>query len=199
MPRSQIQWLAVQAVAISDSDAGPRCKDDRRGPTGAPAHVRRHVNLVMCWQCRFNGGGVQNLRPGARDIRICRPRNLRCFPRQTGNAGGPANLPDSARLRPAFLLSARIFWLDRFTRRADNQLVSSSVGWCRSMASRDPRTQELNNLKVALATFALQLDIFEARIRNGPPRPAIRPDRSRPPDLNFVVKTGPAMKSHPQD
>ena len=67
------------------------------------------------------------------------------------------------------------------------------------MASRDPRTQELNNLKVALATFALQLDIFEARIRNGPPRAVIRPDRSRPPDLNFAVKTGPAMKSHPQD
>jgi hypothetical protein len=67
------------------------------------------------------------------------------------------------------------------------------------MASRDPRTQELNNLKVALATFALQLDIFEARIRNGPPKAVIRPDRSRPPDLNFSVKTGPAMKRHSRD
>ena len=83
--------------------------------------------------------------------------------------------------------------------RADNDAVSSSVGWCRSMASRDPRTQELNNLKVALATFALQLDIFEARIRNGPPKAVIRPDRARPPDLNFAVKTGPAMKSHSRD
>ena len=32
------------------------------GSTGPPAHVRRHVNLVMCWQGRFNGGGVQNPR-----------------------------------------------------------------------------------------------------------------------------------------
>jgi len=67
------------------------------------------------------------------------------------------------------------------------------------MASRDPRTQELNNLKVALATFALQLDIFEARIRNGQPKPAIRPDRPRPPDLNLAIKAGPAMKSHSRD
>jgi hypothetical protein len=90
-------------------------------------------------------------------------------------------------------------WLDPFAGRADNDGVSSSVDWCRLMASRDPRTQELNNLKVALATFALQLDIFEARIRNGPPKALIRPDRSRPPDLNFAVKTGPAMKSRPRD
>jgi hypothetical protein len=67
------------------------------------------------------------------------------------------------------------------------------------MASRDPRTQELNNLKVALATFALQLDIFEARIRNGQPKPAIRPDRPRPPDLNLAIKAGPVMKSHSRD
>jgi hypothetical protein len=67
------------------------------------------------------------------------------------------------------------------------------------MASRDPRTQELNNLKVALATFALQLDIFEARIRNGPAKAVVRPERSRPPDLNFSVKTGPAMKRRPRD
>ena len=79
-PRSLIQWLAVVAVAIDDSDAEPQCKDDPRGPTGAPAQVRRHVNLVMCWQGRFNGGGVQNRRPGARDIRIYRRRNRGCFP-----------------------------------------------------------------------------------------------------------------------
>lgn len=67
------------------------------------------------------------------------------------------------------------------------------------MATRDPRTQELNNLKVALATFALQLDIFEARIRNGPPKAVIRPDRPKPADLDLAVKTGPAMKSGWQD
>jgi hypothetical protein len=29
----------------------------------------------------------------------------------------------------------------------------------------DPRAEELNNLRLALATFALQLDAFEARIK----------------------------------
>ncbi len=63
------------------------------------------------------------------------------------------------------------------------------------MASRDPRTQELNNLKVALATFALQLDIFEARIRTGQPKTPGRLDWPKPPDFNLTVMTGPAMKS----
>ena len=112
--------------------------------------------------------------------------------------GRPGTRRDSGCLRPAFCLRHHS-WLDPFMGRADNDAVSSSVGWCRSMASRDPRTQELNNLKVALATFALQLDIFEARIRNGPPKAVTRPERSRPPDLNFLVKTGPAMKSHSRD
>ena len=67
------------------------------------------------------------------------------------------------------------------------------------MAPRDPRTQELNNLKVALATFALQLDVFEARIRNGAPKPVIRPDRAKPPDFDLAVKAGPVMKSHSRD
>jgi hypothetical protein len=67
------------------------------------------------------------------------------------------------------------------------------------MASRDPRTQELNNLRVALATFALQLDIFEARIRNGAPKPEIRPDRAKPAEFDLAVKPGPVMKSHPRD
>jgi hypothetical protein len=33
------------------------------------------------------------------------------------------------------------------------------------MSDRDPRAEELNNLRLALATFALQLDSFEARLR----------------------------------
>jgi hypothetical protein len=33
------------------------------------------------------------------------------------------------------------------------------------MDHRDPRVKELSNLKLALATFALQLDEFEARMR----------------------------------
>ena len=32
----------------------------------------------------------------------------------------------------------------------------------------DARTEELDNLKLALATFALQLDAFEQRIRERP-------------------------------
>jgi hypothetical protein len=67
------------------------------------------------------------------------------------------------------------------------------------MAPRDPRTQELNNLKVALATFALQLDVFEARIRNGAPKPVIRPDRAKPSDFDLAIKDGPVMKSHSRD
>jgi hypothetical protein len=30
----------------------------------------------------------------------------------------------------------------------------------------DPRAEELYNLRLALATFALQLDVFEARLKN---------------------------------
>ncbi len=33
------------------------------------------------------------------------------------------------------------------------------------MDDRDPRSEELNNLRTALATFALQLDAFEARLK----------------------------------
>ena len=33
------------------------------------------------------------------------------------------------------------------------------------MSDRDPRAEELNNLRLALATFALQLNSFEARLR----------------------------------
>ena len=34
----------------------------------------------------------------------------------------------------------------------------------------DARTMELNNLRLALATFVLQLDAFEMRIHGGLPR-----------------------------
>jgi hypothetical protein len=35
----------------------------------------------------------------------------------------------------------------------------------------DHRAEELNNLRLALATFALQLDAFEARIKGRPTKP----------------------------
>jgi hypothetical protein len=48
--------------------------------------------------------------------------------------------------------------------------------------NRDARAEELNNLKVALATFALRLDAFEARLKSrsfekpaNPPAAAIEP------------------------
>jgi hypothetical protein len=43
---------------------------------------------------------------------------------------------------------------------------AGSLAWFRevSMNGRDPRSDELNNLKLALATFALHLDAFEARV-----------------------------------
>jgi hypothetical protein len=41
------------------------------------------------------------------------------------------------------------------------------------MHDRDPRAEELDNLKVALATFALQLDAFEDCIKVRPAKPHI--------------------------
>lgn len=46
----------------------------------------------------------------------------------------------------------------------------------------DPRTEELNNLKLALATFALRLDAFEARMR------------SLQPKAKPVIPAGPASE-----
>jgi hypothetical protein len=48
------------------------------------------------------------------------------------------------------------------------------------MASRDPRAEELNNLRTALATFALHLDAFEARVRQGPLRIDTKPENAVP-------------------
>jgi hypothetical protein len=45
------------------------------------------------------------------------------------------------------------------------------------MIRRDPRSDELNNLKLALATFALHLDAFEARVE-GSVRTKYEADRS---------------------
>jgi hypothetical protein len=39
----------------------------------------------------------------------------------------------------------------------------------------DARAEELHNLRLALATFALQLDAFEVRLREGRPRGGTKP------------------------
>jgi hypothetical protein len=61
--------------------------------------------------------------------------------------------------------------------------------------SRDPRAQELNNLKLALATFALQLDAFEARLRHR--SSAIADLKHGPLDVGFATRTTFALKTLP--
>jgi hypothetical protein len=45
----------------------------------------------------------------------------------------------------------------------------------------DARAQELNNLRLALATFALQLDAFEMRTNGGALRAGTKPGIPAPP------------------
>ncbi len=56
---------------------------------------------------------------------------------------------------------------------------------------RDPRLEELENLRLALATFALHMDAFELRIKPFLPRAVY----SAPPDSNLAKKVVFAMKS----
>jgi hypothetical protein len=50
----------------------------------------------------------------------------------------------------------------------------------------DARAAELNNLRLALVTFALQLDVFESRIRRGSPGCNMEPERHGPtPDCGL--------------
>jgi hypothetical protein len=65
------------------------------------------------------------------------------------------------------------------------------------MSSRDPRAEALNNLKVALATFAVQLDAFEARIQARPPGCLVETTHLSPIDVGFAKKIVSAMKSLP--
>ena len=58
---------------------------------------------------------------------------------------------------------------------------------------RDPRSEELENLRVALVTFALQMDAFELRIKTLlPKKTAVY---SAPPDANLARKVVFAMRS----
>jgi len=69
-------------------------------------------------------------------------------------------------------------WFNEYLRRfqpAEHYAVAS-IDMARRRATRvtrldDPdeaRTEELNNLRLALAMFAVQLDMFEMRMREGP-------------------------------
>jgi hypothetical protein len=57
----------------------------------------------------------------------------------------------------------------------------------------DQRTEELNSLRLALATFALQLDAFEARLKG---RHA-EPSKPISPDIGFAKQVIGAMKNRP--
>jgi hypothetical protein len=64
--------------------------------------------------------------------------------------------------------------------------------------SRDLRAVELNNLKLALATFAVQLNAFEARLK----RRSFETDNGLPPrasDIQFAKKILFAMKGAESD
>jgi hypothetical protein len=64
--------------------------------------------------------------------------------------------------------------------------------------SRDLRAVELNNLKLALATFAVQLNAFEARLK----RRSFETDNRLPPrasDVQFARKIFWAMKAAESD
>ena len=64
---------------------------------------------------------------------------------------------------------------------------------------RDPRAEELNNLRLAMATFAIQLDAFEARVKGGPLRIGTKPKiADPPPDIDLAIKIVAAMKNAPE-
>jgi hypothetical protein len=50
---------------------------------------------------------------------------------------------------------------------------------------RNPRAEELNNLKLALAIFALQLDAFEARLKSRPLETTVKASQAAAPDIGF--------------
>jgi hypothetical protein len=56
---------------------------------------------------------------------------------------------------------------------------------------RDPRTEELNNLRMALSTFALHLEAFEMRLRSQ------ASNALGTPDIKFAAQVVAAMRSCP--
>jgi hypothetical protein len=60
---------------------------------------------------------------------------------------------------------------------------------------RDPRAEELNNLRLALASFALQLDAFEARLKSRSSETTPKASQPTASDTGFASKIVSAMKS----
>jgi hypothetical protein len=61
------------------------------------------------------------------------------------------------------------------------------------VSNQDPRLRELSNLKLALATFALHLDAFEARVK--PLRANMKSAATPQPDINFAKNIMSAMRN----
>jgi len=59
----------------------------------------------------------------------------------------------------------------------------------------DQRAQELSNLKLALATFALRLDAFEARTRSRLTKTNAEPSKLGSQDIGFAKQVTAPMKS----
>ena len=53
----------------------------------------------------------------------------------------------------------------------------------------DQRAQEVNNLKLELATFALRLDAFEARMRNQLTKSTAEPSKLVLPDIGLAKQS----------
>ena len=54
---------------------------------------------------------------------------------------------------------------------------------------RDPHVEELMNLRFAMATFALQLDAFEARLKGRSPKTILKAFHPAPPDISVANKS----------
>jgi hypothetical protein len=59
----------------------------------------------------------------------------------------------------------------------------------------DPRVEELHRLRFALASFALQLDAFEARLKSRSSETTMKPSRPTASETDFASKIVSAMKS----
>jgi hypothetical protein len=57
----------------------------------------------------------------------------------------------------------------------------------------DRRIEELNNLRIALATFAIHLDAFEARLTGRPTKSLAEPMKAASQDLAFAKQIVAAM------
>jgi hypothetical protein len=57
----------------------------------------------------------------------------------------------------------------------------------------DRRVEELDNLRVALSTFAVHLDAFEARLKNSKRKPIAKPSKPMTPDPAFAKLIVAAM------